>query len=287
MLYPTGLLLVLITLAFAENNVLFRRSTFEENVHETENIAMISCLHNCKFEFSFNDSVTVPSSCRSYLRSTKCTMILEMDYMENSGSVTFDLDDTTDIDFNSSIAVNAKFSFEPTITRKSVWSYECATGNECNAKYFKKYISHYMNLTKELETLQFHLSDVLYANNKSKTVEQCFNKQTTLESCNDGTCMLSWNDSQNSTTTYTCQSTKNPVHINYQVVKTDPIITAPSVSNSIQYVCNIDKCNSYEGSLAVRLAVAVHWGGVLDTNSASIRLFNVSLLLLTLIKFFI
>ena len=47
-------------------------------------------------------------------------MLLEMDYMENSGSVTFDLDDSTDIDFNSSIAVNAKFTFEPTITRKTM-----------------------------------------------------------------------------------------------------------------------------------------------------------------------
>ncbi|CAF0966717.1 unnamed protein product [Adineta ricciae] len=277
MLHRGRISFALLTLAFATSiidtkNALRRTSMIDTKYHQTKSVEMIRCLVNCDADFSFNDSVIIPASCRTYSNAGRCGVSFEMDYVRKTGSISFAADNATDIVFETGLLVDARFSFEPNVERKALWSYECATDNDCATKYFQKHISHYIGLTEQLETLQNLMSSLLYNDSNLPTVHQCYRDRDTFEDCQSGICTYSWVGGDNSTTNYACEPAKVPVNVYYQIFRTDPTIPASPMLDEVRYVCNTNKCNSFEYGVGIRLAIATKWGGILDTNSTATNL---------------
>ena len=117
-----------------------------------------------------------------------------MNYIKSTGSVEFKIDNNTDIDFNVTIRADAQFTFESSVERQVLWSYECTTSDNCTTKYFQKYISYYIGLTKQLQTLYDQLSILVFTGSSLSNVEQCYNTPNTFQYCKDGVCVYAWVD---------------------------------------------------------------------------------------------
>ena len=210
MLHQARISFALVTLAFTTTinaafidttDALRRTSMIDTNYHRIKSVEMIPCLVNCDFDFFFNDSVLIPSSCRTYSNAGRCGLSFEMDYARKTGSASFAADNSTDIEFETGLLVDARFSFEPIVERKALWSYDCTTSNDCATKYFQKHISHYIRLTEQLETLQNLMSSLLYNDSNLPNVHQCYSDRNTFKDCQSGICTHYWMASENSTAT--------------------------------------------------------------------------------------
>ncbi|CAF4193783.1 unnamed protein product [Adineta steineri] len=108
-----------------------------------------------------------------------------------------------------------------------------------------------------------YFSTLLYNANNSSSVQQCYSNSDTLNDCNNGMCLYSWEDIQNPTGLYSCSHRQNRIEIRYFVVRTSPVIHITKDSNSIDFTCNLDKCNSLNNGVTIRKAIESDWGALI------------------------
>ncbi|CAF1421681.1 unnamed protein product [Adineta ricciae] len=271
MLYHTIILLVLTTVVLADNNSLIN-SESDSHRRLLVKSKLINCLYECVFEYYFNGSFIIPSTCETYVSSRKCSFKFIIDYMKYKVGVLFEYDNQTDTDFDASISAFGEFSMKKEHSSRSVmWTYVCSNHDNCSTNYFNQYIAHYVQLTEQFQTLNNRFSTLLdYIGSNSSKVQQCYNNSDTLQSCIDGSCVYNWVPERN-VTAQKCAFPPAFTRVLYEVVQTTRSAQSTPVFVVVTYECNIDKCNSPESVAAVKKAIEEDWGGILNTDSASIN----------------
>ncbi|CAF1508167.1 unnamed protein product [Adineta ricciae] len=240
---------LLITGVLTDTNSLVNseNGSHRELLVKNESAKLKSCLYQCDFEYYFNGSSAIPSTCDTY-------------------------DNGTDLEFDSGLGSMGAFYIQKKQTNRVVfWTYVCSNSDNCSTDYYNQYISYYVGLTKKVQRLHARLHKILdFTGSSSSNVQQCYNNSDKLQSCINGSCVYERIPDSNAINKR-CSLPEDFTRMNYDIFQTTTPAQSTVAFPLIAFVCNRDKCNSPETVTAIERVIEKDWGGIINNNTASIN----------------
>ncbi|CAF3394411.1 unnamed protein product [Rotaria socialis] len=112
--------------------------------------------------------------------------------------------------------------------------------------------------------LYSQLAKLLYNNQTSSSVQQCFTDSSNLRNCLNGVCSYTWIDVP-LIQSFTCDPSTRFVSLSYIQYRVLPPIPVSILKNVFDFKCNLNKCNSPFNVAAVRRAIEA--SGDMNNNS--------------------
>ncbi len=249
-----------------------------------------TCLVDCFFILSFNDSLILPDDCNPQETNSSCEMILVIDYRSQDmlllaypNSETLSRDNIT---YDSATSHLAYFTFDDN-SILHYFDYTCATGNDCEWEYMRQIIPKLILI--DYQPLYNLLLPKIVNTNGHPSLTQCYNN-TELVNCSSGRCQYYQMLDNN----YQLISNRVCSIFDWSWVEIglERYFPGPAIHDNdiIGFACDIDQCNDQSNEYEIRQIISSNANEYIYANSSGIKLqwisFSLYFLNFILIKYF-